>query len=300
MSDLERGIEIQIDGWQAVILLRGLKMTDIPSGTPTFKDFEHSAWQTVADPYHHYFSGLTGQTIDILLEAVQAKPGMRLLDIASGPGIVAAAAANRGASVTAVDFSAVMVEKASKIYPQITFMEADAENLPFDNDSFDAAVMNFGLLHLSHPERALREAFRVIRSGGRFAFTVWAPPSEALAFGIALKAIESAGNASAPLPAGPPFFRFSAADESKKEMVAAGFEPPAVAKIPMIWQLESPNDLFKAFFLGTPRTGGLLRAQTQADLKAIENAIIEEGKRYLRRNRVEIPMASLVVSANKK
>ncbi len=274
-------------------------MTNTESGAITFKDFEHSGWQMVADPYHHYFSGLTGQTIGVLLDAVAITSETRLLDIASGPGIVAAAAVSRGASVTAVDFSAVMVEKASKTYPHIKFIEADAECLPFDNESFESAVMNFGLLHLSHPERALKEAFRVIKPGGRFAFTVWAPASEAVGFEIALKAIEQSGNAGAPLPAGPPFFRFSSPVESEREMIAAGFEKPTIVKIPMIWQLDSPSDLFKAFFLGTPRTGGLLRAQTQEDLLAIECAIIDEAKRYLKGSVVEIPMASLVVAARK-
>src|SRR5205809_6238429 len=62
--------------------------------------------------------------------------------------------------------------RSSDLSPEIEFREGDAEALPFPEASFDAVVMNFGMLHLAHPERAVAEAFRVLSAGGRFAFTV--------------------------------------------------------------------------------------------------------------------------------
>ena len=64
----------------------------------------------------------------------------------------------------------------------------------FDGSDADAVVMNFGMLHLARPVRAMTQAGRVLKPGGWFAFTVWAKPEEAVGFGIILKAIQSHGN----------------------------------------------------------------------------------------------------------
>src|SRR2546426_4294398 len=159
----------------------------------SFRTFEHAGWENVPQRYHEVWGNLTTQTIPALLDAVRAESGVKLLDIASGPGYVAAAAAKRGATVTGVDFSAAMVAQAQRNYPDIEFREGDAEQLPFEDGVFDAAVMNFGILHLARPEQALLEACRVLRTGGWFAFTAWAKPDETGGFKIVLRAIEQHG-----------------------------------------------------------------------------------------------------------
>src|SRR5579885_2516642 len=253
----------------------------------SFRDFEHAGWQMVAEPYHDYFSGLTVQAIDALLDAVALSPGDSLLDIASGPGYVAAAAAARGARVTGVDFSSVMVAKARAAHPSIEFVEVDAE------------VMNFGLLHLGEPEQALAEAHRVLRAGGRFAFSVWAPPELAAAFAIVLEAVRTHGDPDVALPPGPPFFRFSDEEESERALLAAGFRSPSMRTVSMSWCLPSPAAVFEAFLHRTPRTGGLLRAQSPANLKAIAGAVAAAAAEYAAAGGIRIPMASRVVSAVK-
>lgn len=265
----------------------------------TFRQFEHDGWQRVAGPYHDYFSSLTMQSIEALLDAVDARTPYSLLDIACGPGYLAEAARQRGATVTGIDFSSEMVSRARSLYAGIEFQEGDAEELRFENDSFDLAAMNFGLLHLDRPERALKEAFRVISPNGRFAFTVWAQASEAVGFSLALQAVEKHGDPKVALPPGPPFFRFSDRQESEKAMREAGFERVSVVTVPMVWQLEKPEDLFKAFFYGTPRTGGLLRAQSGEKLEEIKQAITVAARGYIADNTVRIPMASVVVSGVK-
>ena len=75
-----------------------------------------------------------------------------------------------------------MIAAARARNPDIEFREGDAEQLPLSDDSFDAAVMNFGILHLARPDQALVQACRVLRAGGRFAFTVWAKPEDAVGF----------------------------------------------------------------------------------------------------------------------
>ena len=130
-------------------------------------EFEHTCGEPLPEPYHLAFVGLTSQMIDPLLRAVGAKRGVKVIDIASGPGHVAAAAAKRGAIVLGVDFSAAMVAHAQRLHPAVEFREGNAEQLPLGNGLFDAAVMNFGILHFGQPESGLTEDYRGLRVGGR-------------------------------------------------------------------------------------------------------------------------------------
>lgn len=258
-----------------------------------FREFEHDGWEKLPKRYHDAFASLTSQSIGPLLEAVQARRGIRLLDVASGPGYVAGAAAEKGASVVGVDFATAMVAEASRRYPKITFKEGDAEELPFPDASFDAVTMNFGLLHLGRPERAIGEACRVLRPGGKFGFTVWAQPSESRGFGIVLGAIQKHGRMDVPLPPGPPFFRFSDAGECRRALLAAGFSTPEVKKIPQSWRLDSAESLFTIMQGSTVRTAALLRAQTAQALEAIRAEVTATAKK-------ELPMPAVLASATKE
>ena len=264
-----------------------------------FKDFERAGWETVVDEYAGAFGALTMQAIGPLLDAVEAGPGVRLLDVASGPGYVVAAAAQRGAIATGVDFSAPMVAEAARRYSKMNFRRGDAEALPFADDSFDAVTMNFGLLHLGDPDKALAEACRVLRSGGRFAFTVWAKPEETAGFGITLGAVQTHGNMRVPLPDGPPFFRFSDWAESVRSLAAAGFTNARLKKISQTWRLSTVDALFEAMQTATVRTAGLLRHQTPEALRGIRVMMRNACGLYQRNGTVELPMPAILAAAMK-
>lgn len=193
-----------------------------------------------------------------------------------------------------------MVARARRDYPTIEFQEGDAEQLSFPDGSFDAAVMNFGLLHLGRPEQALAEAHRVIRSRGKIGFTVWAKPEETIGFSIVLRAIEKHGNINVPLPLGPPFFRFSEPTECRRVLLNAGFAVPDVVEVPQTWRLPTPEALFEIMYGSTVRTAGLLRAQTTEDLKAIRAGIREAVITYQKGETIELPMPAALASAMKR
>lgn len=266
--------------------------------TKTFAEFEHAGWQTVADVYHDFFGSLTQQAIAPLLEALELKAACSVLDIATGPGYVARELALQGMNVTALDFSSVMVGNARQLFPDIQFVEGDAQKLPFESNSFDAACMNFGILHLDRPELAVEEAFRVIKkeAGCRFAFTAWTDPVNSAAFGLVLAAIKEFGDESVPIPPGPPFFRFGEATECERVLKDAGFQQIEVERVSMLWRLESIDCLFDAFHGGTPRTGGLLRAQSDDNLKAVRKAVTASAAQYVVDEHLEIPMSCVVAS----
>lgn len=264
-----------------------------------FHDFELAGWQRASDDYHRYFGSLTMQTIGPLLDAVSTGTPGNLLDVATGPGYVAAEARRRGFSPIGIDFSQPMVDLARTLHAGIDFQLGDAEALTLRDSEFGAVVMNFGMLHLARPEAAIREAHRVLRAGGSFAFSVWAKPEEAVGFAIVLRAVEEFADPNVGLPPGPPFFRFSDRDESARVLEAAGFRSSRVAQIPLIWRLESPSDFFEAFYRGSARTGGLLRAQAPEALRKVREAVEARVAAYRRNGQLEIPMPALVVSGRK-
>ena len=264
-----------------------------------FQEFEHDGWERAAEFYGDAFGALTVQTAAALLDAVGAADGTRLLDVASGPGFIAAAAAQRGASVSGLDFARAMVVAARRRHPSIAFREGDAEALPFADGSFDAVVMNFGMLHLARPDAAIAEARRVLRPGGRYAFTVWAPPERAVGFGMTLRAIEQLGNQDVPLPDGPPFFRFSDAAGTQLTLESNGFADVRVEELPLTWRLASADAVFEALSRGGVRTAAVLRAQTLEALAAIRAAVRSGVESHARDGEFAVPMPAVLASATR-
>jgi ubiquinone/menaquinone biosynthesis C-methylase UbiE len=100
-----------------------------------FNPFEAAGWEQVAHGYDRFFAPVALRVADALLDAADVRRGTTVLDVASGPGYVAAAAAGRGASVIGIDVASRMVDLASSMHPQIEFRRGDAERLPFDDAS---------------------------------------------------------------------------------------------------------------------------------------------------------------------
>ena len=265
-----------------------------------FSEFEHEGWERVAQAYHTYFGDLTAQSNHAMLEALGVGRGTRFLDVASGPGYLAAAARRRGADVAGVDFSVAMVEKARRVFPGLEFRVGDAEDLPFPDESFGAVGISFGMEHFQHPERALAEAFRVLQSGGRIAFTVGAMPDKAVGIGMVVKAIEKHGTTNVPVPPGPPLFRFSDWGESRRALLEAGFVQPEVREVDQTLVLSSPDTPFHALMRGGVRVAAMLHAQTPAALALIERAVSHEAETYRSdAGELRIPMCCVVASALK-
>jgi ubiquinone/menaquinone biosynthesis C-methylase UbiE len=125
------------------------------------------------------------------LEAVNAKPKLKALDLCCGQGNVSEALASCGCEVTGVDFSPAMLAFANARVPNAVFIRADAQELPFDNEEFDIIVSNLGVCHVPDQPRALLEARRVLGRGGRFAMTVWCGPDVSPCFEIVYDAIKA-------------------------------------------------------------------------------------------------------------
>jgi ubiquinone/menaquinone biosynthesis C-methylase UbiE len=266
-----------------------------------FTRFEHDGWQRVADKYDSVWSGVTRQFIPYLIDAAGVLAGMPVLDVACGPGYVSAAVKKLGANPTGIDFSKKMVEIATKMFPGITFREGDAQELPVRDASYDRVLMNFGLLHLSQPEKACAEAFRVLRSGGKLGFTIWAEPHENPGGKIVNDAIEAYADLNVEMPEGPSKFLYADKEECRKILECDGFDGESVVfETDLVeWNVPTPYFLFEAERDAGVRTAGLLARQSSDRLDAIRRAIEDGVGRYAKGDGFAIPMAAHVIVASK-
>jgi SAM-dependent methyltransferase len=267
----------------------------------SFGDFELAGWEdeSIAAAYDRHLSLVTTQSVEALLDDAHLSSGHRVLDIATGAGYVAAAAARRDAQPVGLDFSATQVRLARERYPGIRFVQGDAEALPFEAATFETVVSAFGLCHLPHPDLALREAFRVLKPGGRVAFSVWDMPERAIGLGAVYGAIRAHGSMDVDLPAGPDFFFFSNAERSFKALCGAGFVSPTFRQVPQVWRLSNPDELFVMLSAGTVRAGAMLRAQSPRARDAIREAVRQTIAACRKDDGYEVPMPAVIAAAIK-
>ena len=205
-----------------------------------FKEFERTGWAKQAEHYNFLVGQMTRQAVDALLAAVNARSGVTLLDMASGPGYVAAEATRRGFDAIGTDIAGDMVDEARRRFAKARFEVADAENLSYRDASFDAVTCAFGMLHFPQPGKAVAEAYRVLRPGGRFAFSVWCGAAKAKVLTLIAEAVQRHTDASIALPPGPGTFMLSDPWVLTALMEAAKFTDVRVEEIPCFSRRRRP------------------------------------------------------------
>ena len=123
--------------------------------------------------------GQTRRWRRVVVDAVSAVPGQRVLDLAAGTGTSSEPYADAGIHVVACDFSVGMLKVGKRRRPDIDFVAGDAMNLPFADNSFDASTISFGLRNVMDPQEALREMLRVTKPGGKIVVAEFSHPTVA-------------------------------------------------------------------------------------------------------------------------
>jgi SAM-dependent methyltransferase len=270
------------------------------SDAERLRAFERQGHDALAASYYAFFAAVTALATDPLLNGVHLRPGARLLDVASGPGALAAEAANRGARPVGVDLSPRMIELAQRLHPAIEYREADVESLPFPDHAFDAVVCAFGLGHFPRPELAVTECIRTLSPGGRIAFAWWDDPSRQRIQGIFRETIAEIG-VSAPLdlPKGHNVFRFSNSDEFLRLLNGAGLMEVRVTEHAATYLVPDTETLWQGGLGSLALTGAVIRTQDQATQQLIRTAFERRASIYRSADGLRLPIAFKIGSGRR-
>ena len=210
------------------------------------------------------------------------------------------AAIARGAQAIGVDFSKDAVDLAKRLVPAGEFRQGDAQSLPFHDDTFDAAVCNYGVIHVPEPERALREMVRVVRPGGRVAIGVWDSTTPNNGFSLVYVAVRAHGTMDVPVPHGPDYFQFSTDEKMRAALAEVGLTKLQTRMVEQRWNVTSASQYMQAMLGGTVRASAVLTAQTDA-AKAKILRFLEQTLAGMPGSKggFDLPLAALIGSGTK-
>jgi SAM-dependent methyltransferase len=262
--------------------------------------FERQRHDSLAATYHEFFTPITALAIQPLLDAARAGAGSNLLDIATGPGSVAAKARALGATCIGVDLSPGMIALARASHPDIDFRVAEVEHLPFADGSFDAVVCNFGLGHFPWPEAAVAECRRTLKAGGRMAFSWWDQPDKQRIQGLFREAIAEVGAAPPPdVPAGHSNLRFSDTAEFRNLLVGAGLDDVRVEDHGTTYAIADVDTLWHGGLGSFAMTASAIVNQDAATQAAIRASLERRAAAYRTPAGLVLPIAFKIGSGQK-
>lgn len=147
------------------------------SSTTAFDEIKAKQQKIWSSGDYGKIAWITVPVAETLIEVTELRPGARVLDVATGTGHVALSAARRFCAVTGIDYVPVLVEAAQRRAAAedlaVEFREADAENLPFDDASFDYTLSAIGVMFTADHQRTADELVRVTKPGGRIGLANW-------------------------------------------------------------------------------------------------------------------------------
>ena len=212
-------------------------------------------WDKAAAHYERYWERQLAPARALLFELADLRPGMRVLDVACGTGLVtfpAAEAVGPSGSVAATDISEAMVthvtrEAAARGVANVQASRMDADELRFDDASFDAVLCALGLMYVPDPLASIREMTRVLRPGGRMIGVVWGARDRcgwAEIFPIVDARVQS--------EVCPMFFRLGTGHALQRTMEDAGLEQVRAERLSTTLEYDSAADACGAAFAGGP------------------------------------------------
>ena len=145
---------------------------------------------------------------------------------------------------------------------------------------------------------AIAEALRVLRPGGKYAFTMWCVPGKSKFHQLVVESIRTHGTLDVPLPGAPPPFRFSEPETCTAALLEAGFINPRVSEVPLAFRPSAPEQVLDLTYSAV-RLEMILSSQTLEARERIHRAIIEGAERFRVGGKMEIPMPAVLASATR-
>ena len=207
------------------------------------------------------------------LDCARVTRGCRVLDIGCGSGEALALARLRGAEVAGIDPASDLLDIAQKRVPDADLRRGDMVNLPYEADSFDAAIIINTLMFADDRVKAIREARRVVTPDGRLAVAVWGEP-DACEFRHVMKSMV---DILPEPPAGDGPFALSAPGVLKGVLESAGVEPVEEREIPTPFTCMDEEHYLQSALSGGPGQAVL----RQVDEETVTDALLEAGEKFV-------------------
>lgn len=239
--------------------------------------------------------------------AAGVRPGTTLLDVACGTGLVALAAARlAGANgrVVAVDISPEMVSAVARRaraanLATVEAREMDAEDLRFDDESFDAVTCACGMMFVPDAPRALQQMRRVLRPGGRLAVAVWDEPARSPFLTLAGRAAAAVFPPAPAVPGAPAGFRFSGPGELAGLLREAGFAGVVAESLPLPIECASPAEYIEIIADMSAGVKTRLSTLPPADLARFRTQLHEAARQYQYEGRLRLAATALCASGTR-
>ena len=281
--------------------MKGAATTLSNEDADRFRSYERQRHDNLATSYHDFFTPVTLLATQHLLEAAHVRAGIDLLDVATGPGSLAAEAKKIGAKPVGTDLSPGMIELARKSYPGIDFRVADVEHLPFNDGSFDAVLCNFGLGHFPHPEAAAAECVRVLRTGGRIALSWWDDPSKQRLQGLFRDAITEVGaKLPSDVPAGYSIHRFADSNEFRRLLKGVRLTDVEAEDHQTDYLVPDVATLWRGGMGSFAVTASAITHQDATTQAAIRGALERRAAVYMTPSGLKLPVAFKIGSGTKQ
>lgn len=236
------------------------------SGTATVQG---RLWSTRPQEWAELQEGAVRPLYDAVLDRLALRPGMKVLDAGCGAGGFCVLAAERGAEVTGIDAAPGLVEIAKARNPGGDFRVGELEELPYADASFDTVTGFNSFQFAGDPVNALRQAARVVRSGGPVVVATWGPPEQC-------EAAAGFGALGALMPPPPPGaegpFALSAPGALERLADTAGLRPEEVVDVPTPWQYPNIDTAVTALLSSGPASIAIAAAGEHAARAALAEA----------------------------
>jgi ubiquinone/menaquinone biosynthesis C-methylase UbiE len=236
-----------------------------------------NAWDKFAVGYDEAVTPFSMRVAEDALRRVDIRPGMRLLDVASGGGALSIPAARLGAQVLATDFSPAMVGRlnARALDEGLSNLESqvmDGHSLQLEDDTFDISASQLGIMLFPDRPRALGELARVTKPGGRALMVVFGPPPNVEAFAFFLGAMRATVPGFTP-PQNSPLFSLQDPVDLRREMAAAELKDIRVETVDHSLEIQSGAHLWDMLTSAAPPIGALVADLTEEQKVGVMQAL---------------------------
>jgi ubiquinone/menaquinone biosynthesis C-methylase UbiE len=271
-----------------------------------YKNVERQAYSMGAASYEEYGGEMFRAYAKPLVDGAGLKPGQHVLDVACGPGtasLLAAPVVAPDGDVVGVNLAPGMVELARKKAEEahltnVTFREADAEHLPFQDYSFDLVVSSHGLVHTTNRVKALHEMWRVLKKGGSIAVSVWSTPERSVAISIVAKIIRERFPA-AIVPGAPMWFDFGSEGTLEQALSDAGFCAVRVGRHTMVRHMRNGERYWEGI-LGISGRLQMLLQNIPSDIASnIKIDVVTAAEKFRAGEVLSIPCEEVMAWGNK-